>query len=134
MQNQIFVQKFRLQEIQGIPNQYKKSIDDLLPFEKEKFYDYLTVNKMIIEFLTNQKVKEIIKKILESYKNKFISFFVNRYISFIFVSCDFSLTYIPSFKKSGVNEFNLLFNNDENLDLTPTKTDYEINRILKKIT
>lgn len=125
-------QKYSLSQIDGIPVKYKKSIEDLFSFKKDVLYDYDFVNKKILEFLNNPKVKEIIKNIFNDFKNKLISIFYNKYISFIFISQNYKIIYLPTFKKSGTNEFDLLFNDDQNLDLTPITTNYEINRIVKK--
>lgn len=125
-------EKFQLNKIEGIPTQYKKSIEYLLPFEKNNFYNYEDVNKNILKFFNNPKVKEIIKNIFNDFKNKLISIFYNKYISFIFISKNFKIIYIPSFKKSEINEFDLFFNNDENFDISPTNINYEIHKIVKK--
>lgn len=130
--NSYKIQKYSLSQIEGIPVKYKKSIENLLPFKKDVFYDYEFVNRMILEFLNNPKIKEIIKNIFNDFKNKLISVFYNKYISINFISESYKLIYIPTFKKSGINEFDLMFNDDENLYITPTTTNYEINRIIKK--
>lgn len=125
-------EKFTFNKIEGIPVKYEKLLNDLLPFKKDVLYDYEEMNRMILEFLNNSKIKEIIKNIFNDFKNKLISIFYNKYISFIFISENFKIMYIPSFKKSGINEIDLLFNDNENLDITPITTNYEINRIIKK--